>query len=205
MRGDNTKRAWKEVKKAGTPAPTMAFIHQILEESEPTTMIPHEELVRRISSYFAGITETTIDENGVERSVWITAPSKKAFALSIGIPWVKLNDYIIGEYHKGRPYTDHPHSTRLISNEDIPLLRKAYEIIESFYEEKLSSGVNPGGLIFWLLNTQTPAGWTNDHTVQVVQTEAKPEITLADVPQLEVDDSDLYGKNINMADLPKFD
>ena len=196
-------KMWADTKRAGTPAPTMEFIEAILT-GEDDTMISHEELLKRVTGYFRGITAEVPDENGDIHTIWTQAPSKGQFALAIGIPWNTLMDYIRGYYTNGK----HPHGReygtarvdrqRLIAKEDFPILRKAYALIESFYEQKLAAGGNCTGSIFWLLNAKS--GWTNDHVVEVRAVEEKPVMKLEDLPPLpEIEEQR------TLAELPDFD
>lgn len=197
-----TQDMWAEIKKAGDPAPSLDFIEKILE-GDPEEMINHDELVRRIVGYFRSITATVEDDDGNQRTIWTQAPSKGALALSIGVQWTKLNDYVRGTYSpKHTPYrTGTPNKSQIIATEDFDIIRKAFAIIESFYEQKLAAGGNVTGSIFWLLNTGTGA-WTNDHTVKLEQAEPpKPEISLDDLPVLDIPE----GVTIDMAELPKFE
>lgn len=178
-----TKKLWADLVKGGDPAPTMEFIESVLT-GDDEQMISHEELLKRVTGYFRGITAEVVDDNGDIHTVWTQAPSKKHFALALGIPWETLCDYIRGYYRPGKPYSEtKPDRQRLIATEDFPILRKSYALIEAFYEQKLSAGGNCTGSIFWLLNSKT--GWTNDHTIEIQHTESPKQIVkLDDLPEL---------------------
>lgn len=194
------QKIWNAIKAGGDAAPTWEFVEQIFDQKEEEAMISRDELKRRIVNYFRSITAVIIDDDGNERTIWTTNPTKSSFALAINIDKDTIARYIKGSFN-GKSYNDRPGPRQIVATEDFDLLRKAHLIIESFYEGRLGSNGNPAGSIFWLLNLK--ADWSNENTVTVRQVEERKQLmSLEDLPALPA-----LGEaaDIDPRDLPEYD
>ena len=195
---------WQEMKKAGGVAPSLAEIENILQGSD-ADMYSREEVITRISNYFQSCITDTIDEDtGEVVRVWCRNPTKSGLALSLGLSSQTLIDYVAGIRSDGFAYSSNENSRRIISNKDFDILRKAYGLIEMFYEEKLGENRNNAGTIFWLNNLQNNR-WSNEQSFKFdyqPQTQERRSLSAAELPKL----SDMK-KTDSMAsiNLPRFD
>lgn len=165
--GTRLQRAWADLRKGGGLAPSPDAIRNYLEE-DCSVMLTTEDVKSRISSYFSGLVDASVDdETGETVYTWREAPTKSGLAVSLGITRHTLQHYCSGITSSGKPLSDNESAIRRISNTDIPLVCRAVDLIESYYETCLTNGKNPTGSIFWLLNRDSER-WTNDHTKNVV-------------------------------------
>lgn len=196
---------WQEMKKAGGVAPSIAEIENILQGSDTEMVYTREEVITRISNYFQScITDTTDEETGEVVRVWCRNPTKSGLALSLGLSSQTLIDYVSGLRSDGYAYSCNENSRRIISNKDFDILRKAYSLIEMFYEEKLGENRNNAGTIFWLNNLQNNR-WSNEQSFKFdyqPQTQDKRSLTAAELPKL----SDLRKTDSTVTiDFPRLD
>lgn len=196
---------WQEMKKAGGVAPSIAEIENILQGSDKDMVYTREEVIARISNYFQGcITDTVDDETGEVVRVWCRNPTKSGLALSLGLSSQTLIDYVSGIRSDGFAYSSNENSRRIISNSDFDILRKAYSLIEMFYEEKLGENRNNAGTIFWLNNLQNNR-WSNEQSFKFdyqPQTQERRSLTAAELPRL----SDMKKADSTATiNLPRFD
>ena len=196
---------WQEMKKAGGVAPSTAEIERILQGSDEDMVYTREEVIARISNYFQGcITDTVDEETGEVVRVWCRNPTKSGLALSLGLSSQTLIDYVSGIRSDGYAYSSNENSRRIISNSDFDILRKAYSLIEMFYEEKLGENRNNAGTIFWLNNLQNNR-WSNEQSFKFdyqPQTQDKRSLTASELPKL----SDMKKTDSTVTtNLPRFD
>lgn len=185
-RGTHLQKAWEELKKGGK-APPIAAIFDYLEDDQE--MLSREEVLSRIHSYFSEIINLSVDDvTGEEVYIWTTAPTKSGLSKALGIDNTTLANYCNGVTSSGRPLSDKENPKRRVSNEDIPIIRKAIAVIESYYETSLTNGRNPTGAIFWLLNRDS-AKWTNDHnkTITIEHTRRQTPEDIAERHNIIID------------------
>jgi hypothetical protein len=118
-----------------------------------------EEVIKRVSGYFNGIIENTIDENGEAVTKWRVPPTKSGLCAALDIDRRTLVRYT----YEGDKYHDSHHSSVSINDWDI--LEKAMLVIENYYECMLSS-TTPTGAIFALLNMQRPI-YSNKDEIEI--------------------------------------
>lgn len=201
-RGAFAIEQWKEMKKAGGIAPKLSEIQEILQGSNSDMKFTRQEVIERISDYFSSCTGDAVDEEtGETVRVWKRNPTKAGLALSLGLSSQTLADYVSGNRSDGKPYSEAREDVkRAISNGDFDVIRKAYSLIEMFYEEKLAENRNNAGTIFWLNNLQNDR-WSNEQSFKFdYQTEQRnaPTLTAADLPRLDA------STNHTSATLPRF-
>jgi hypothetical protein len=125
----------------------------------------------RIKDFFNSVIAVEELEDGKFASTWIKAPTKSELAMRLGVDPTTLARYAIG-YNNGQPYTSGKANRSKINKADFDLVRKAYTIIESYYEGKLSANVNANGIIFWLLNI-SKTKWSNENEVLLTAQKGK--------------------------------
>lgn len=182
---------WQEIKKAGGIAPSITDIENILIGSDENRMFTRGEVIERISNYFKGcITDTLDEETGEIIKVWCRNPTKSGLALSLGLSSQTLIDYVSGIRSDGLTFSENESKRRIISNNDFDILRRAYCLIEMFYEEKLGQNRNNAGTIFWLNNLQNNR-WSNEQSFKFdyqPKIQERKVLTAADLPKLgEID------------------
>lgn len=150
---------WNEIRKAGGLAISIDEMTRLFAESEDK-MISRNELIFRVTEYFKSCLQETIDEDGNPATIWRRNPTKTGLALSIGVEPQTLIDYVKGINSSGKPYSDRNAPNKIISKDDFDIVRKAYSLIESFYEEKLGENRNNAGVIYWLNNREN-SKWSN--------------------------------------------
>lgn len=186
-RGIFAVQQWQELRKGGGVAIPPEQIKELLanKRKEPFS---REELISTVSDYFASCQTVTInEETGEEIRLWTKTPTKSGLALRLGVTPQCLLDYVKGSYGGGNtPYRSDSISTnglRKVRTEDFDVLRTAYTVIESFFEDKLSENRNVAGVIYWL-NNSARANWANDQTVTldaVSKVQNGPEITRQEI------------------------
>ena len=174
--------SWEELRKGGTLAPRKDYIKKMLE-GDDDAVLSRQEVLDRVLGYFYSCIKDYRDENtGEIASLWVKNPTKKELAGVLGITSQALIDYVHGYRSNGQPYSrDNPDHKRRIATEDFDILRKAYELIESYYEGQLANNKNNTGSIFWLLNSLN-SNWTNEHTT-IIKTEEKPKMSINQIRQ----------------------
>lgn len=184
-RGHNTVENWQRLKKGGQLAPCLDNVSELITDVDNHYTLSHDELVSRIIYFFKSCTEVTIDEAGNEVTKWKTAPTKNMLALCLGISREALTDTVSGLASNKKPISkDNPAHNRRIAIEDIEIVKRAYMLIESYYEGSLVGSGSPVGSIFWLLNSRTPE-WSNDHTSTIIhKKEVAEPLTADELPQL---------------------
>ena len=186
-RGAFAIEQWQEMKKMGGIAPSMAEIESILQGSEEQMVYTREEVISRISNYFKScITDTVDEDTGEVVRVWCRNPTKSGLALSLGLSYQTLIDYVSGVRSDGFAYSSNENSRRIISNNDFDILRKAYSLIEMFYEEKLGENRNNAGTIFWLNNIQNNR-WSNEQAFKfdyLPKEQDRKALTISELPKL---------------------
>ena len=181
-RGSHAKRSWEAIKKAGGIAPSPSAVRSMLTE-DTNGLLTREELVDRISRYFEScIREVVNDDTHELTTMWVRAPSKTGLAAAIGVDLQTLIDYVNGIRSDGKPFSDIPNSRRRVASGDFDVLRKAYSIISTYYEEQLSMNKNNSGSIFWLLNGLN-SRWSNEQTV-IRREDKKITLTADQLPSL---------------------
>lgn len=133
----------EDVIKSSIPAPSDEQIHRMLNVGgRPKCFESPEDMVEGIEDYFKGLTTTVVDENGnVLGSRWIGRPTFGGLAVSLGV-----SRRTLFEYSK--------------SDEFLPLIKNAKDIIHAFNEQMLADGRNPVGAINTLVNLRD--GWVSD-------------------------------------------
>lgn len=153
---------WAELRKSGGLSFNDAEIEQILKGGEQE-VFTRQQLIDRCAGYFKScLSHSVDDENGEIIATWKRNPTKAGLALALGITTQTLSDYVRGKNSVGNPYSsDNPDYKRICATEDFDVLRKAFLIIEDFYESKLGENRNNSGSIFWLLNSSN-SRWSNN-------------------------------------------
>lgn len=175
-RGVFMQDQWTTIAKDGSLAMDAGQIKDFLEDGggEDVTLT-RQELIERITNYFKSCMRETEDkETGEIINKWVRNPTKGGLAISIGVELQTLIDYVKGHDSTGRRYTDKARASRRVATEDFDVIRKAYALIEAFYEEKLALNRNNAGAIFWLVNSRERQ-WTNEHKVTVSNEQEKLE------------------------------
>lgn len=194
---------WKDLRKSGGIAPSIAEIENVLQ-GDNKKMYSREEVIIRISNYFQScITDTVDEETGEVVRVWCRNPTKAGLALSLGLSSQTLADYVSGIRSDGVAFSKNENSRRIVSNEDFDILRKAYSLIEMFYEEKLGENRNNAGVIFWLNNLQNNR-WSNEQSFKFdyrPQVEERRCLTTDELPQLS---GSAKTDNVTLSMLPQF-
>lgn len=195
-RGSFMVSTWQELKKAGGIAFSPEQLDALLLQ-EDDKMLTREEVENRIRSYFLNCTKVEENEDGELVYVWAKNPTKSGLALALGISVGTLCDYIKGSDRHGNPYkiTERKNPQR-INTSDFDLLHRAYQLIESFYEEKLADNRNNAGTIYWL-NNRNNQKWSNEQEFKFGQAEQDCRVVLSvtDLPKLS-------NMNSNQFDLP---
>ena len=185
-KGQFMKRNWEELKKSGGIALPISDIKAILEEGD-VEMLNREEVLERITNYFNSCLRIAIDENtGEQVPTWVRNPTKSGLALALGVDAQTLIDYVKGVNSTGRGFSwTNPDAKRVVSNEDFDIVRKAYALIESFYEEKLGDNRNNAGVIYWLNNTAN-SKWSNEQEFKfgTIEYDHRRVLSAAELPKL---------------------
>lgn len=187
-RGQYAALAWDEAKKAGGISYTPDQIQAILEERDDV-VFTREEVKNRISAYFQSCLTLSKDEETQEENyVWKRNPTKSGLAIALGLSPQTVIDYVKGCDRRGNTYkSEYGDKTRQkIATSDFDLLRKAYTIIEDFYEQKLGDNRNNAGTIFWLNNKENTR-WSNEQEFKFGTMEQSEHrvLTARDLPKLE--------------------
>ena len=186
-RGQYMVRAWEEAKKAGGLSYSPEQIEAILEESDDV-VLTRAEVKDRISAYFQSCLMLSQDEDTQEENyVWRRNPTKSGLALALGVSPQTVVDYVKGTDRRGNIYKAEGENKgrQKIATADFDLIRKAYILIEDFYEQKLGDNRNNAGVIFWLNNKENTR-WSNEQEFKfgVVENEERRVLTAAELPKL---------------------
>lgn len=186
-RGQHMVRAWEEAKKAGGISYSPEQIETILEE-RGDMLLTREEVKSRITAYFGSCLTVTQDEDSGELSyIWKRNPTKSGLAMALNVSPQTLIDYIKGSDRHGNQYKEYCNITnrQRINTSDFDLLRKAYTLIEDFYEQKLGDNRNNAGVIFWLNNKENTR-WSNEQEFKfgTVDVEKTCSLSAAELPKL---------------------
>ncbi len=186
-RGQHMVRAWEEAKKAGGISYSPEQIETILEERSDM-LLTREEVKSRITAYFGSCLTVTQDEDSGELSyIWKRNPTKSGLAMALNVSPQTLIDYIKGSDRHGNQYKEYCNMTnrQRINTSDFDLLRKAYTLIEDFYEQKLGDNRNNAGVIFWLNNKENTR-WSNEQEFKfgTVDVEKTRSLSAAELPKL---------------------
>lgn len=174
-RGQYMIRAWEEAKKAGGLSYSPEQIETILEERDDK-VLTRAEVKTRISAYFQSCLTVSEDEDTQEINyVWKRNPTKSGLALALGVSPQTVVDYVKGSDRRGNIYKAEGENKgrQKIATADFDLIRKAYILIEDFYEQKLADNRNNAGVIFWLNNKENTR-WSNEQEFKF-STEQKVE------------------------------
>lgn len=187
-RGQHMVRAWEEAKKAGGISYSPEQIETILEERSDM-LLTREEVKSRITAYFGSCLTVTQDEDSGELSyIWKRNPTKSGLAMALNVSPQTLIDYIKGSDRHGNQYKEYCNITnrQRINTSDFDLLRKAYTLIEDFYEQKLGDNRNNAGVIFWLNNKENTR-WSNEQEFKfgTVDVEKTRSLSASELPKLE--------------------
>lgn len=186
-RGQYMVRAWEEAKKAGGLSYSPEQIQAILEERDDI-VLTREEVKNRISAYFQSCLTLSQDEDTQEVNyVWKRNPTKSGLALALGVSPQTVVDYVKGSDRRGNVYKMEGENKgrQKIATADFDLIRKAYILIEDFYEQKLGDNRNNAGTIFWLNNKENTR-WSNEQEFKfgVVEQKERPVLTADQLPRL---------------------
>lgn len=204
-RGKYAVMAWEEAKKAGGLSYSPEQIQTILEESGDE-VLTREEVKNKISAYLQScITSSQDDETQELNYVWKRNPTKSGLALTLGVSPQTLIDYVKGSDRRGNIYkTEGENKGRQkIATADFDLIRKAYILIEDFYEQKLGDNRNNAGVIFWLNNKENTR-WSNEQEFKFGTIE-QPErriLSVDELPRLSVEVSSGNEKTEELPELP---
>lgn len=155
-------RQWEDIKKAGSLTFSIETMKELLQGSD-AEMLTREQLIDRITGYFNSCVKVVVDEDtGEQMTTWAKNPTKTELALVIGVDKQTLCDYVSGKNSRGDNYSyDRPDIKRVVATSDFDVIRRAYTIIESFYEGQLGQNKNNAGVIFWL-NNACNNKWSNE-------------------------------------------
>lgn len=162
-RGQYMVRAWAEAKKAGGLSYSPEQIESILEECDDL-VLTRAEVKNKISAYFQNCLTVSKDEDTQEINyVWKRNPTKSGLALALGVSPQTMIDYVKGSDRRGNIYKAKGENKgrQKVATADFDLIRKAYILIEDFYEQKLGDNRNNAGVIFWLNNREN-SRWSNE-------------------------------------------
>lgn len=180
------RRQWAEIRKGGSAAFSTEQMLDILEGGNDRKMLGRQEVLNRVLSYFNGCIRTAIEEDTEEKvATWVRNPTKSGLALCLGIDKQTLLDYVKGINSEGRKFSsENPDYKRTISVDDFDILRRAYSLIENFYEEQLALNKNNAGVIYWLNNANNTK-WSNEQEFKFGVTE-EPERRILAMDELPV-------------------
>lgn len=174
-------RQWEDIKKAGGLSASIEQITDILQ-GDSDMPLSRQEVLDRVAGYFNACLKIVEDEEtGEQVTTWKRNPTKSGLALALGVDKQTLLDMVRGLNSANKPYgaDSFPHNRR-VHSEDFDILRKAYAIIENFYEEQLGQNKNNAGVIYWL-NNASNSKWSNEQEFKFGRLpEAQRDIISAD-------------------------
>ena len=179
-------REWEDLKKAGGVAFSLEQIDNMLQGGVKE-VLSREDVLERVKGYFDSCLKVVIDaDSGEPTTTWVRNPTKSGLALILGIDKQTLLDYVKGVNSANKPFSSiKPDYKRVVAAEDFDILRKAYAIIEDFYEQKLGENRNNAGTIYWLNNAHNTK-WSNEqefHFGAIEQVE-RAALSAAELPKL---------------------
>ena len=182
-------RQWEEIRKAGGISASIEEITDMLERSTDE-VLTREEVIDKVRGYFNSCLKIVEDEETGELiTTWRRNPTKSGLALALDIENQTLIDYVRGTNSSGQPYREDAYSHRRIKNTEFDILRKAYQVIESFYEENLAVNKNNAGVIYWL-NNSTNTKWSNEQQFKfgVADGEVRPKpLSMENLPDMLIE------------------
>ena len=179
-------RQWEDIRKAGGLSASIEQITEVLQRDDDI-MLTRKDVLNRVAGYFDSCLKVVEDEETGERvTTWKRNPTKSGLALALGVDKQTLLDYVKGTNSSGKPYREDAYKHRRIQNTDFDILRKAYAIIENFYEEQLGVNKNNAGVIYWLNNANNTR-WSNEQEIVFNQPERRV-LSIDELPRL----SDLH-------------
>ena len=186
MADDNKQRfmvrQWEDIRKAGGLSASIEQITDILQRDD-NDMLTREEVLNRVAGYFNGCLKVVEDEETGEKiTTWKRNPTKSGLAIALGVDKQTLLYYVKGLDSNGKPYREDAYSHRRIQNADFDIIRKAYAIIENFYEENLAVNKNNAGVIYWL-NNACNTKWSNEQEIVFNKSERRV-LTVEDLPDI---------------------
>lgn len=192
-RGQYMVWALEEAKKAGGLSYSPEQIQAILEERDDI-VLTREEVKNRISVYFQSCLTLSEDEDTQEFNyVWKRNPTKSGLALALGVSPQTVVDYVKGSGRRGNIYKRKGENKgrQKIATADFDLIRKAYILIEDFYEQKLGNNRNNAETIFWLNNKENTC-WSNEQEFKfgTVEQPERRVLSADELPNLFLKDKD---------------
>lgn len=172
------KKTWEELQKAGSPAMSMDDIINFLEVDGK--MLERQEVMNIVKQYFDRKLQKVADEYGNVATIWLSPPRKAEFAAALGVDTTTLARYVTGEYN-GNQYAGGKTRGR-VNKDDFDIVRKAYQIIQDYFEGKLPENRNPAGICYWLNNSANEK-WSNEQSLHI-----SAETTRQNEPQLSRDE-----------------
>lgn len=154
------------------PAPSPEQLQNIVEPTKYQYLyqMPIEELKQRVVGYFTSITDQIVNEHtGEVLYKYKITPTLGSFALALGVDPYTVKRYAEGEYEASAGAVKYG----VKASKHCQILKNSLNTIRDFYERRLNTAFNSGGIIFWLKNQ---AGWRDEQTITV-----KPENPLGQV------------------------
>lgn len=201
-RGQHVVTAWQELRKSGGIAYSPEQLDVLLQGGDDR-MLTREEVTERIRSYFLTCMTVEEDENGELIHAWKKNPTKTGLALALGVSNQTLCDYVKGVDRKGNNYKlDMKKNPQKVNTADFDLIRKAYQIVEDFYESKLADNRNNAGVIFWLNNRENTK-WSNEQEFKFgsVEDQERQVVSVSELPRFN---NQMIDSGI-LSDLPQFE
>lgn len=154
----------------GMNAPDPSQIRNFLER-ENEKMLTHEQVIDRISKYFSECLELVVNsETGEETQIWRRVPTKSGLSNALDINVRSLENYLNPNYANNLKGA----KQGKIAPEDIPIIKKALQVIADYYEARLLTA--PAGAIFWLKNLNC-GEWLDDKRLQVVSEQSAADLS----------------------------
>ena len=186
-------RQWEDLKRSGGITFNLDQMEQILKGGE-AAVLTREEVMNKVLGYFNGCVKVVMDEDTQEPvTTWVRNPTKSGLALCLGIDKQTLIDYVKGLNSEGKQFSRmSPDHKRVVATEDFDILRRAYALIETFYEEKLGENRNNAGVIYWL-NNASNGRWSNEQEFKFSSEQRTNFITTRTPEEIAAS----YGQSIN--------
>ena len=184
-RGSYVSSQWQDLKKSGGLAVTPQILQELLTAGGEN-VLTRDEVLERVKSYFMSCMAAEKDAEGNVFYRWARNPTKTALALSLGVSVQTLTSYVNGFDKHGFIYKEIPRDgVQRIDTSAFDILRNAYMLIQTFYEEKLGENRNNAGVIFWLLNSENRK-WSNEQEFKFIQEPSERQfLPNSELPTLE--------------------
>ena len=193
-------RQWEDIRKAGGLSASIEQITDVLQRNDDV-MLTRQDVLDRVAGYFNSCLKLVEDEeSGEVITTWKRNPTKSGLALALGVDKQTLLYYVKGLDSNGKPYREDAYSHRRVQNADFDIIRKAYAIIEGFYEEQLGINKNNAGVIYWL-NNACNTRWSNEQEITLSNSSNKEVVSAEDLPKL----SDIFSTIDSDSSLSDFD